>query len=156
MLFDDAASNSRLSQNLLEVKHELVTTLADILKLEKQFISLGYEGVMVNPDIPYYKGKKSNKMLKFKTMLSMEATVVSCYEGELGTKYEGTLGGLHVTQENGVACKVGSGFTDSERDVIWKNQKQISGRMMEAAYQELTPDKVMRFPIFKRWRPDKE
>lgn len=156
VMFIDAASKGMLSPNLREIQHLPVTTLEEILKLEKQFITLGYEGVMVNPNIPYYKGKKSNKMLKFKTMLSMEATVTGCYEGRPGTKYVGTLGGIHVLQENGVTCDIGSGFSDSERDNIWANQEQINGRMMEAAYQELTPDKVMRFPIFKRWRPDKE
>ena len=156
LMFIDAAANGRLSTNLREVQHLPVVSLEEILKLEKQFMALGYEGVMVNPDIAYYKGKKSNKMLKFKTMLSMEATVTGCYEGREGTKYVGTLGGLHVMQENDVTCDVGSGFTDAERDYIWQNQKSVEGRVFEAAFQELTPDQVMRFPIFKRWRPDKE
>ncbi len=163
IMFGDAKAKGVLSSNLREVEHLPVVSLEEILKLEEQFVALGHEGVMVNPNIPYYKGKKSNKMLKFKTMKSMEATVTGCYEGRPDTKYVGTLGGLYVLQEGDedgvgakVTCDVGSGFSDKERDYIWTNQKQINGRMMEAAYQELTQKDRMRFPIFKRWRPDKE
>ena len=148
--------------SLKEVPHTPVTTLKEILELEKQFIELGYEGVMVNPDIPYYRGKKSNRMLKFKTMKSMEATVTSCYEGRPGTKYEGTLGGFHIVQEGdenglgaGVTCEVGA-RGDKDRDSIWADQKVCYNRTIEVKYQELTLEGRMRFPIFSRWRPDKD
>lgn len=156
-LFKVAIIENNLDDNKLAlVPHFPIKSVDEIYEKEKQFIELGYEGLMLNPNIPYYRGKPSNKMLKFKTMLSMEATVDSCYEGRPGTKYVGTLGGLTVTQENGVTCDVGSGFSNAERDWIWQNQEKIKGRVFEAAYQELTPDNRMRFPIFKRWRPDKE
>lgn len=143
--------------NLKLVDRVPVSTLDEILELEKQYIAEGYEGVMVNPNIPYYKGKKSNKMLKFKTFHSMDCKVVGVYEGKPGTKYVGTLGGLNVIQENGVTCDVGSGFSDQERDEIWNNPQAIMDRIVEIEYQELTKDdQRMRFPIKKRWRPDKD
>jgi ATP-dependent DNA ligase len=146
--------------NLQMVPHQLITTTLDIDRLEREYILNGYEGVMVNPDIPYYKGKKSNKMLKFKTMLSMDCKVTGVYEGEQGKKFEGTLGGITVIQENGIECKVGSGFNEikgswKERDAIWGNPNAIIGRIVEIKFQELGSEGRMRFPIIMRYRDDK-
>lgn len=141
------------NSSLVQVEHIPITSLDHIYQLEAQYIAEGYEGVMVNPDIPYYKGKSSNKMLKFKTFLSMDCEIVSAYKGDQLSKYKDTLGGFFVKQENGVLCKVGGGYEDSERDEMWANQKDLIGRVMEVKYQNLTEDdKVMRFPVFCRWR----
>ena len=147
-LFNGVFKSSNL---LIQVDQVRVNSLAQVLELEKQYISEGFEGAMVLPEkTEYYRGRKSNKLLKFKTFSSMECEVVGFYEGE--GKHAGRLGGLHVTQENGEKCDVGSGFTDEEREYIWQNQSQVLGRQCEVQYQELTDDKVMRFPVFKRWR----
>jgi DNA ligase-1 len=129
--------------------------MSEVLDRERQFTAEGYEGVIVNPDIPYYRGRSSNKMMKFKTMHSFDCKVVSVYAGDKGSKYQNTLGGLIVTQENGQQCGVGSGFTDAERDYIWNNPKDAIGRVAEIKFQELSQDKIMRFPIFMRWRNEK-
>ena len=121
--------------------------------MERTYAEQGYEGAMVLPDIPYYKGKKSNRLLKFKTMLSMDCIVTGMYEG--GGKYEGMMGGLNLKQEDSKLCDVGSGFSDEEREYIWQNKEEIAGKIAEIKYQELTPDGIMRFPIFLRWRNDK-
>ncbi len=144
-------------KNIKTVERFTVKTLQEILDLEIQFIAEGFEGVMTNTDIPYYKGKSSNKMLKFKTFKSMDCEVIGFYPGKPDTKYKDSLGGLIVRQENGVECEVGSGFSDEERDEIWNDQKSVLGRIAEIEYQELTSgDQRMRFPIKKRWRPDKD
>ena len=122
----------------------------EILALEAQYIEKGYEGAMIIGNIPYYRGRKSNKLLKFKTMLSQDCKVIDTYEGR--GKYVGMLGGLIVQQENGVTCEVGSGFSDVDRQEIWMNRSSVLNRHIEVKYQDLTPDGVMRFPIFMRWR----
>ena len=141
--------------NLVEVEHVYTTSLDEIYKLEKHYVSQGYEGAMVLPDIPYYLGKKTNKLLKFKTMLSQDCKVVGLYEGKEGTKYEGMMGGFELTQENGEHCECGSGFSDEDREYMWENRNKVIGRIAEIKYQELTNDGIMRFPIFLRWRDDK-
>jgi ATP-dependent DNA ligase len=65
------------------------------------------------------------------------------------------LGGYVVTQENGKQCEVGSGIIDTERSAIWKDREAVVGRTIEVKYQELTPDGIMRFPTFIRFRNDK-
>mgnify|MGYP002661731694 CR=1 FL=1 len=141
----------QFGSNVKVVQQELVTSLERVLELERIYIGMGFEGVMVVPDIPYYKGKKSNRLMKFKTMVSQDCEITGFYEGEPG-KHEGRLGGLVLRQENGLACDVGSGFGDEDRDYIWQNKKEFLGRVIEVKYQELTADGIMRFPVFMRFR----
>jgi DNA ligase-1 len=83
-------------------------------------------------------------------MLTMDCVVTGHYLGE--GKYENTLGGLIVQQENGKECRVGSGFIDQERDDILNDITNVVGRTIEVKYQNLSDDGVMRFPIFLRFR----
>lgn len=142
-------------QNIVLVKQEVVNSIDRVLQLEKEYMALGYEGVMIVPDVPYYKGRKSNLLMKFKTMLSQDCEVVGFYEGTAGTRNEGRMGGLVLKQENGLTCECGSGFSDEDRDYIWNNQSEFLGRIVEVKYQELTNHNIMRFPVFKRFRNDK-
>lgn len=123
-----------------------------ILTLEAKYLEQGLEGAMALPaDCPYYKGRKTNKLMKFKTFHTMDCKVEEYYEGT--GKFIGTLGGIRVRQEDGkTLCGVGSGFTDADRDFIWRNFGEIQGRIAEIRYQEITDDGVMRFPTFVRWR----
>ena len=74
-----------------------------VLELEKEYLAQGHEGVMVLPDIPYYLGRKSGGLLKFKTMLSRDCEVIGMYEGK--DKYSKMMGGLIVKQENNLICE---------------------------------------------------
>jgi DNA ligase-1 len=140
--------------NIEFVEQTCVYTVERIMELQAEYESKGYEGVMVLPNVPYFRGRKSNKLMKFKSMHSQDCEVTGVYEGT--GKYEGLLGGMHLLQEDGVTkCDVGSGFTDADREFIWNNPDQVIGRKAEIKFQELTPDGVMRFPIFMRWRDDK-
>jgi len=141
--------------NVVMVSQKFINSLDEALKFERDCLSYGYEGAMLLPDIPYYLGKKSNKLLKLKTMQSQDCTVRGFYEGEAGTRNQGTLGGLELIQENGIACRCGTGFSDEDRLYIWSNGQEFIGRIAEIKYQELTEDGVMRFPVFMRWRDDK-
>ena len=140
-------------QKIKGVQQRLVSKIEDVIKAEKDYMAQGFEGAMLLPNIPYYRGRKSNKLMKFKTMHSMECKIIGIYEGE--GKNSGRMGGLKLIQENGLPCDVGSGFTDDERDQIWKDPSSVVGRILEIQYQELTPDGVMRFPVALRYRDDK-
>lgn len=146
--------DSHDDENIRLVPQTLVHQVEDIVRLQAEYENQGYEGVMVLPNCPYYLGRKSNKLMKFKTMLSQDCKVVGIYEGT--GKFEGLLGGMHLLQQDGkTRCDVGSGFTDEDRARIWSNPALAIGRTVEIKYQELTPDGVMRFPIFLRYRDDK-
>lgn len=141
--------------NIVLVDQEKVDSVDRVLQLEKEYMELGYEGVMVVPDVPYYKGRKSNKLMKFKTMLSQDCIIVGHYLGDVGTRLEGKLGGFTVKQENGEICKVGTGFSDKDREQYVLAPDTWYNKCMEIKYQELTNDGIMRFPVFMRWRFEK-
>ena len=144
--------------NLMFVQHHKIDapSLKEIKHYEETCVKAGFEGCMLNPDIPYYRGKPSNKMLKFKTFHTWDCPIITLYAGEKGSKYESMLGGVTVLQENGITCDVGSGFSDAEREHIWQNKNLYIDRVIEVKYQELSEKDRMRFPIKVRWRADKE
>jgi DNA ligase 1 len=135
------------------VPHNMAESVSQVKGFQHDFESIGYEGAMVNPNIPYYMGRKTNCLLKFKSMLTWDCKVVGLVEGR--GKLVGTLGAMEVVQENGRVCEVGTGFTEEERDFIWNHRDEVVGRVVEVKYQELTPDGFMRFPVFMRYRTDK-
>lgn len=141
--------------NLSMVEHKLVYSVDQILEMEKDFLAMGYEGAMILPNIPYYVGKKSNRLMKFKTFQSMDCEVLGMYAGEAGKEFEHTMGGITVRQENGIECDCGSGWKIEDRNYMWKNRDEFIGRTVELSYQELTPYDKMLFPTFIRWRDDK-
>jgi len=136
--------------NVVVVPQKLIHNKQEILELEKTFIIDGYEGAMAIPDIPYYRGRKSNALMKFKTFVSQDCEIIDFIEGK--DKYTHMLGSFLVRQENGVECKVGTGINDFERESLWLNRDNLIGRIIEVKYQELSPIGKMLFPVFVRWR----
>lgn len=125
----------------------------DITKLRDSMIAEGYEGVMLkNLDAPY-NFKRSKDLLKYKFMKDADGVVVDSLEGR--GKQKGKLGSL-VVDFGGVQTKVGSGFSDAQRAELWATRETLPGRWVECLYQDMTADGCLRFPIFNRWRPDKE
>lgn len=126
----------------------------------------GYEGVIVKDKDGLWQPKRSNVWLKIKAEETLDLTVIGAFEGE--GEFEGTLGGLIVEFE-GNEVRVGSGFDRVTRDVIWSQflddlDKSISdqddfyliGTTIEVQYQEITPAKSLRHPVFIRRRLDKD
>lgn len=146
----------KFTGDVLQVVHHVFTrSMDEVLKLERDYLAQGYEGAMALPDIPYYLGKKSNRLLKFKTMESQDCEVIGFYEGKKGTRLEGTFGGFIVKQEDGQECRVGTGFSDEDRKHLMLTIDTWHNTIIEVKYQELTNDGIMRFPVFMRKRPDK-
>lgn len=142
-------------------KHDLIRIVPtykcnnwdDIKRYHKQFKEEGYEGSIIRMNVGYNWGR-SDDLLKMKDMLSMDCKILSV-EGGSG-KYEDMMGALSVNQENNISCCVGTGFTDKMRKEFWEARDELIGKIIEIKYQELSPDGVMRFPVFIRFRDDKE
>ena len=150
MYLEEHWNNFPAGKMLRLVEQVRISDPKEAVELQHKYEVEGYEGAMLRPNCPYYRGKPKNKMLKFKSMVSMEATIVGIYEGE--NSNSGMLGGFHVMQENGVTCDVGGGFKKWQRKDFWNNPQTVIGRLIEVQYQELSADGVMRFPVFKRFR----
>src|SRR5690606_282631 len=97
------------------------------------------EGLMLRKAGSRYEGARSSTLLKVKTFQDAEAVVVR-HEGGKG-RHRGRLGALFVRAAGGITFKVGTGFTDRERD----NPPAV-GTVITYRYQELTKAGVPRFP----------
>ena len=107
----------------------------------------GGEGLIVRmPDAPY-AGGRSPKILKVKNYQDAEATVVAHLPGK--GRNEGKLGSLLVALADGTKFKLGSGYTDAER----QSPPQI-GAIVTFKYFGNYKSGLPKFPSFMRIRQD--
>jgi len=103
--------------------------------------ALGAEGLMLRQPGSPYQGGRSWTLLKVKSFWDAEAKVIGHQEGT--GKHMGRLGAVMAQLPSGVTFKVGTGFTDQQRE----NPPAI-GSLITFRYQELTNAGVPRFPSF--------
>ena len=109
--------------------------------------ALGGEGLMLRRPGSLYVPRRSDTLLKVKSLRDCEATVIGHEPGK--GRHKGRLGALTVELANGARCQVGTGFTDAQRD-----QPPSIGTVIRLKYQELTDGGVPRFPVFAGVRFD--
>lgn len=133
-------------------------------QLRNEVTSRGGEGVMVNVGDAKYQQKRTDVLLKYKDVFSMDMRVVGLTEGT--GKNEGLVGALECVAEGDgkkYQCSVGSGLTDYLR-ARWANYPhEIVGEIVEVEYFSISQDAnargtnvySLRFPRLKRVRTDK-
>jgi DNA ligase len=105
----------------------------------------GGEGVVIRDKDAPYIDRRTNKALKVKSFFDDECKVYGYTQGK--GKYSEKLGALKCRLKNGIEFKIGSGFSDNERE----NPPSI-GDIVTFKYKGLTKYKKPRFPIFLRVR----
>lgn len=91
------------------VKNEI-----ELKKRLKQVVASGGEGLMLHKaDAKYITGRNA-ALIKLKPLFDAEATVVAHTAGK--GKYKGKLGALVVETADGIRFKLGTGFSDAERE----------------------------------------
>ena len=129
----------------------------EVASLCNLYVKHGFEGAMLKKADAPYVFKRGDNLLKVKQFYDADLYVTGFYEGR--GKHKGRLGGIWVSGLiNGevVRSKVGSGFADALRDIIWADQKSWQGAVVQIQYQEHTKDGALRFPVFVMRRKDKE
>ena len=111
---------------------------------------------MVNLDVPYRRTRHKG-ILKVKRFYTMDLPIVRYEEGS--GRLAGTLGAF-VLKYNENEVKVGSGFTDEQRQEYWLHRDDLVGTLCEVKYKEISKDKnteleSLQFPVFVRLRDDK-
>jgi DNA ligase-1 len=133
------------------------TDTSKILELLDSEIARGQEGVMINICDAPYEFKRTWNLMKVKKMNTLDLEIVGYEEGS--GRLTGTLGAIHVRYKNGNIVKVGSGFSDELRALIWLEPSDFVGKIAEVQYFEETTNAdggiSLRFPVFKDFRPDK-
>lgn len=128
------------------------------------YVAQGYEGIMMKTLNAVYQFKRTRAMIKYKEFEDVDLVCVGFEEGEAGKEYEGSLGAIIVENPNEgpdgkqriTRVKVGSGYSQAERDDIWANRSKYRNMVATIEHQPpMTEDGSLRFPVFKGWRPDK-
>lgn len=139
---------------------------------------IGLEGVMAKQrNGTYQPGKRTDAWLKIKTRQTTECVIIGYTKGK-GDR-EKTFGALHLAQANGAELKyvgkVGTGFDEELMSEIFTELQKLKAikrpvkekplddarsvwlepsLMCEVQFASLTPDGMLREPVFVRLRPD--
>lgn len=132
------------------------TDQSKIEELLERMVREDKEGLMINTDVPYRRTRHKG-ILKVKRFYTMDLPIIRCEEGT--GRLSGTLGAFVLKyKENEV--KVGSGFTDEQREQFWNSRDDMDGLLCEVKYKEISQDKgtgleSLQFPVFVGIRTDK-
>jgi bifunctional non-homologous end joining protein LigD len=125
---------------------QLKTALADAMRNHG-------EGLVLKHTDMLYGGEKF-PMVKVKPTIIKNARIVGFTEGE--GKHQGRLGALTVISldDHNQRAQVGTGFTDAEREYIWKHRKDFTNQVVEVELMQET-ETSLRAPRFHRVSPTK-
>jgi DNA ligase-1 len=125
----------------------------------KLCIDKGFEGIMVKPIAGIYECKRSSLWLKVKPFIEVSLKVIDTEEGT--GRNAGKLGALIVEgtdMDKFIKTNVGSGLTDTDREIFWKNKAKLIGQIVEVRADAITQNQdtkdewSLRFPRFLRFR----
>jgi DNA ligase 1 len=111
----------------------------------KKVVANGGEGLMLHRADALYTTGRSDALLKLKPLFDAEATVVAYTPGK--GKHKDKLGALVVETPEGIRFKLGTGFSDAQREHPPKIGSQVT-----YTYRDKTPKGKPKFASFLRER----
>jgi DNA ligase-1 len=115
-----------------------------VTELYEKYVEEGYEGQMLRLD-GKYENKRSKNLLKHKSFVDEEYTILDICEGE-GNR-TGTAGYMVFQTAEGKPFKSNVKGTWDETAEMLKSKKQLIGKQATIKYFNLTPDGIPRFPF---------
>jgi hypothetical protein len=143
------------SETVVPAQGKTVTNEEELLAYFDECVAKGYEGIMVKRlDTPYVF-KRSDAVMKLKPIVSWDCVLTDVLPAKDGTKWEGMHTIIAVQVPGGGITRVGTGFSDEEREFLNAERGKLVGRPCEVQGQPpLTEDGKIRFPRFMRWREE--
>lgn len=143
-------------KNFIILGSDSAANKQEVMNKYSLYVKGGYEGIMLKDPNGIYTWSrvslKSEILLKLKPSFTTDCKTIGFIEGE--GKYTGLLGKI-IVDFRGTKVGIGSGFSDKDREEIWKNQKKYLNMYAEISGMEVTKDASIRHPVWKRWREDK-
>jgi DNA ligase-1 len=115
-----------------------------VTELYEKYIEEGYEGQMLRLD-GKYENKRSKNLLKHKSFVDEEYTILDICEGE-GNR-TGTAGYMVFETAEGKPFKSNVKGTWDETAEMLKSKNELIGKQATIKYFNLTPDGIPRFPF---------
>lgn len=139
---------SRIDQPWVRaVPQERVPNHAVLMARLDRMVKDGGEGLMLHRGDAPYRAVRSDDLLKVKTHEDAEARVVAHLSGQ--GRHAGRLGALQVETPTGVRFRLGTGFTDAQRE-----RPPAVGEWVTYRFRGVNASGVPRFASFVRVRPD--
>jgi DNA ligase-1 len=139
---------SRLDQPWVRaVPQERVSSHAALMARLDRMVKDGGEGLMLHRGDAPYRALRSDDLLKVKTHEDAEARVIAHLPGQ--GRHAGRLGALQVETPEGVRFRLGTGFSDAQRQ-----RPPAVGEWVTYRFRGLNASGVPRFASFLRVRPD--
>ena len=126
---------------------ETITTPDEIKEKHDQYVSDGFEGVMLrNPVAPYKIGKRSKDLLKYKEFMEEEFKVIGFTEGTGGDK--GTVIWECEMKDKQTFSVRPRGTKEERRDLFTNGDKYI-GKKLTVIFFGFSTSGIPRFPVGK-------
>jgi len=149
-------------------KYMIVGSIAEATAFYELMLDEGYEGLIIKDPSAKYEWDRGGAWTKWKPVYDVDLTIVGFYEGDVGTKNEGKLGGMNMIgrDENGneivtdvggfkvnhpkfkawveaLAAKIGVDLSTTNKDqffrsYVWAHQDEFLGKTAMIEYQELS------------------
>lgn len=142
-LYDLFMEWSYFNAHCINVDTDVCKSEKQVMELYEQYVEKGFEGQMLRVN-DVYENKRSKFLLKHKSFVDEEYTIVDIVEGE-GNR-TGTAGYFVFQTEDGKPFKSNVKGTWEETAEMLKNKKKLIGKSATVKYFNLTPDGIPRFP----------
>lgn len=152
-------SDLNLSDPVIVVSTNVVTSLNQVMDYAYQFEEEGYEGFILRHPHGLYTDKRYTGIMKFKPRKEDYYTVVGFTEEiSITGEPKGSLGAITCVADNLERFNVGTGpfLTRENREQLWHERDKLIGSVAQVKYQHLTKAGVPRFPVlFELMKGDK-
>jgi hypothetical protein len=141
------------------VTSTIVQTLDEAQELFQEYLSEGYEGIILKDGSGVWEDKRAKHQIKFKGEMECDLKIVAVEEGK--GKAIGMLGAIICESSDGVVkVSVGSGLNDEQRINLWHIKQEILDKIVVVKYNSRIKNKLgeesLFLPIFIELRDDKD
>lgn len=147
----EVASLLFFPEQISKTKSKLMTG-AEAKIYSKKLVNEGWEGVMcIDTKSKYQAGKRVNYSVKLKYRKTADLLCIDVVAGEIGSKYENSIGALVLQDSEGRIVSVGSGLDDSDRHPELSDY--YIGKIIEIEYEQIMDTYIQ--PVYVGIRRDK-
>lgn len=129
-------------------------TVNDLNDMRARFVDPGGEYDGAFEGLVFAKSyEKKLEFARWKKKEVIEGTIMSFEEGN--NRLIGSLGALNVLLQGNVPQRVGGGFSDELRKLIWTNPNAFKGAVIEITTEKVFESGKLRHARFERFHPEK-
>lgn len=130
-------------KHLVLVKTEHCESEEKMKEMHAQYVTDGYEGIMLRNKDGLYANNRSIHLQKYKEFFDMECDIVGFKEGE------GAEAGcvIWICELDGKTFACRPRGTREEREELFEKGADFIGNQLTVRYQEKTDDGLLRFPV---------